>query len=322
MMLLAGLATAAAADVVGLQWPENRMQQLVLTYQAASLLPIKPAATRPTIEERMAAAPFVTGEGRVGLDLASFDAEAAKAIQTAAASAGAGALLTYPSWQAVAEKLYGSRRVPATLAEWKVKVGFQQGDVWASVDVMSLLTKNKRRIWYNAKAVLEATVTSMESGQPISFAPGTWFLTEQIHPDGTVVEFHLLGKRADQELDYILYDGQGNLGIQSAELNMKAPTTCLVCHRNARRLTPFAEFPNAPRTVRDFKPEVQVTLSAVEREIAQAFVLTGARPDDTHGTYGGLAAIALRKQMAAGAAPAWGKALWPRLVKLVPALAR
>ena len=70
-----------------------------------------------------------------------------------------------------------------------------------------------------------------------------------------------------------------------------------------------------------FTPEVHMALSAVEKEIAKAFVITGPRPDELHGTYGGIAAIQLRRQIAQGHAPAWGNALWPRLVKLVPALA-
>lgn len=321
--LLAGvMAGAAGADVVGLQWPENRVQQALFAYHASSLMPVKPTAARPTLEQRLAAPPFVTGEGRVGLELDHFDAPTAAAIRAVAAQAGAGANVAFATFSPAAEKLYGPHRAPATLAELKKQHGIQEGADWAFVDVMSLLTKNRRRIWYNARTVLEASVAAMESGTELSYPVGTWFLSEQFHPDGVLTEFHILGKRADHEIDYLLYDKDGKLGIQSCESNMRAPTTCFACHRNARRLTPFAEFPGPASTVAGFTPEVMMTLTDLEKEIARAFVITGARPDDTHGTYGGLAAIRLRARMADGSAPAWAKALWPRLVKLVPALAK
>ena len=313
--------SAAGAEVVGLQWPENRVQQMLFAYGAAALMPVKPTDKRPTLEERLAAPPFVTGESRVGLELSNFDADAAGAIRAVAAKAGAGATLNFGTWSPVLEKLYGPHRAPVKLAALMQQTGLKQGPDWDSVDVTSLLTKSTRRIWYNARTVLESTAQAMETGQELTYPTGTWFMTEQIHEDGTLVEYHLLGKRADHELDYLLYDKNGNLSIGSAELNMRTPTTCFACHRNARRLSPFAEFPEAAAPMNGFTPAVHFPMTAPEKLIAKAFVLTGARPDDTHGTYGGIAAIRLRQQMAAGTAPAWGKALWPRLVKLVPALA-
>ena len=320
LLLSAGLCLGAARfdDTVTVYWPDNRVQRDIIAYQGASLVPLRPSATRPTVEERLAHAPFITGENRVALDLQTLDPEAAAAFK---AAAGAGQL-SFSSFSGAAEKLYGPRRAPRTLAELKAKEGIQSSPDWQSVEVMSLLTHGKRRISYDARKILEATVTAMEAHATITFPAGTWFMAEQLHPDGSLVETHLLGKRADQELDYLLYDKTGNIGVLSSEFNMRAPTTCFACHRNARRLPPFADFPDATGPVQDFTPAVLVTLSAGDTAILRAFVTSGPRPDDTHGTYGGLAALNLKRQMAEGHAPDWGRALWPRLVKLVPALGR
>lgn len=315
-------ASASGAEVVGLQWPDNPAQRAIFAYEAASLRPVMPTAARPTLEERLRAAPFVTGEARVGLDLSTLDAEAAAAIRAAAPQAGSGTLLNLGTWAPVAEKLYGPRRAPRTLAEFKALHGVLVGPDWASVDVRSILTKAKRRIWYDARKVLESTVTAMESGTPLSYPVETWFLTEQLEDDGSLVETHLIGKRADHEMDYLLYDAKGVLDVHSAESNMKSPTTCFACHRNARRLTPFAEFPDAAPPLNGFQPAIEIQLDATQTAIVRAFVMTGPRPDDTHGTYGGIAALRLRKSIADGSAQPWARKLWPRLIKLVPALAR
>ena len=59
------------------------------------------------------------------------------------------------------------------------------------------MTKAMRRIHYDAKIVLEATAKAMETGQPVSYPVGTWFLSEQYNAEGYLTEFHLIGKRPD-----------------------------------------------------------------------------------------------------------------------------
>lgn len=319
-LVLCLAASAAGADVVGLQWPENRVQRELFAYSGVSLRELAPTQARPTLEERLAGAPFVTGEGRVAFDVEAFDAETQTELRAVAAQAGAGAQVTFMQWAPVMEKLYGPRRAAPTLEAHKARHRIMQGDTWTYVDVKSLLTKARRRIHYDGRIVLEAAARALETGSPVSYPVGTWFLSEQFNPEGDLTEFHLIGKRPDHDNDYLLYDRNGKLGIKSVELNMKAPTTCFACHRNARRLTPFAEFPDPASTVAGFTPEVLVELTDAEKAICRAFAPTGPRNDDTFGAYAGLAAVKLKPRIADGTAPGWAKALWPRLVKLVPAL--
>ena len=321
VLLALCLVGPALGQVVGLEWPDHPVQRALIAYEASSLRAIQKTAARPTLEERLAQAPFVTGESRVALDLTAFDAEAAGAIRAAAVTAGGGSLLAFKTWTPVAEKLYAPRRAPGTLNELQQKHGIRQSPDWTHVDVMSLLTQGRRRIWFDTRRVLEAHVAALEKRKPFAYAPGTWFLAEQLKADGSLIETHVIGLRDDHEQDFLLYDKNGVQGLSSAEFRMRAPTTCFACHRNAGHLPPFADFPDVGSPVNGFQPKVEVDLSASDQAAVRALLVPGERPDDTHGSYGGLAALKVRKDIQAGTAQAWETALWPRLVKLVPALA-
>lgn len=308
---------ADQSDVVVFDWPAGRVQRDIIAHTASSLLPIVSFPARPTLEERLARPPFVTGEGRIGLDLSSLSASAAVALRTAAA----GGRLNFGTFAPVGETLYGPARAPKRLVELYRTAGLLQGPDWVSVDLASALTRGARRIWFNARIVLEGSVAALETGTAPIYPPGTWFVAEQFHADGSLMETHLVGKRADRDWDFLMYDAQGNQATSSAELGMRAPTTCFACHRNMGRMPPFRDFPAASAPIDGFQPAVQLALDATGRAVASRFALAGPRPDELHGIYGGVAALRARTWMQSGTAPAWLTALWPRLVRVVPELA-
>lgn len=315
-------AAAAGSDALTFMWPDHPMQREVTGYLASSLVPIRPLPARPSLAERLEHAPFIAGEGRVALDLSKLDAEAASAFRVVAQGAGSAGQLTFPAFSPVAEKLYGPRRAPPGKLAGLLALAQRDSDPdWVPVDVKSLITRSQRRIWFHARRVLETTVTAMESSSALKFPLGTIFFAEHHDAQGVLTETHALVKRPDQEWDYLLYNAQGDVQSNSHEVQgLRSPTSCFACHRNAGRPSPFREFPDAAAAVDGFTPEVVLSLSEAEREICRAFARPGPREDHLHGVYGGIAALRLRAQIQAGNAPAWATALWPRLVRLVPAL--
>jgi hypothetical protein len=306
-----------AEEVVLFDWPQQPVLRELIGYLGSSLAPIRPTPARPTLAERLAHAPFVTGEGRVGLDLTALDAAAASALR---AATGADGRLAWAGFGPAADALIGPRRTPRpTLSELRALL--QLGQDWESVNVASMLSWDERRLWFNTRRVLETTVVAMETGKPLAFPQETWFLAEHFAADGTVHETHVLSKRADQEWDYLLYDAQGQIQPVSTAINgLRSPTTCFACHRNAGRVPPFKNFPDASDPVNGFLPRVIVTLDPADANIVRKLTRTGPREDHLHGQYGGLAALRVRERIRAGTAPAWAQALWPRLVALVPEL--
>lgn len=322
LSLSAHRATAAtpgprAADTILFEWPDHRVRRDLIAHLSSSLVEITPRPTRPTLDERLARPPFVTGEGRIALDLARLDPQAAAQLTAAAA----GGRLNFDTFLPVAEPLYAHARAPRRLSELYAAHGLLAGPDWVSVDLASALTRGHRRIWFNARTVLESSIAALESGTTsVSYPPGTWFVAEQFHADETLMETHVIGKRADQDWDFLMYDAAGNQATSSPELGMRAPTSCFACHRNMGRLPPFRDFPAASEPIDGFQPAVNLSLDATGEAIIRRFAIPGARPDELHGIYGGLAVLKARTWFASGTAPQWLLALWPRVLRVIPEL--
>lgn len=324
VLLCLWTAVCHAGETVVLEWPDHVTKRELSAYIAASLLNIKQTERRPTLAERLAARPFASGQGRVALDLSAFDASSAKVLRDAATPAGAGLALTQAAFLPPAEKLYLERRYfMGQVSHLRKSLNMDRDPLWQHVEVKSLITRTRRRIWFHAGEVLASAAAALERGGPITYRPGTWFLVDDL--DGErVTETHVLGKRADWEWDFAIYDGNGTVTTQSPTLGeeMRVPTACFKCHRGSGRLPPFADFPAPSAELNGITPEVEVTLTAAEKKIVRAF--SGRKvleSDDVMGDYAGLSALAFRKHMQGpGPHPDWMKKLWARLVKLVPAL--
>jgi hypothetical protein len=310
-------------NTVMFRWPGGLVEQELLAYLASSLLPIKPSVVRPTLDERLKCAPFVRAQGRVGLDLTTLDAAAADTLRAAAQSAGSGGQLTYQRYISVGEKLFQERRAPGPkLADLYRKLRFPGDPAWWHVDVMSTISRGRRRIWFDVRNTLETSLTALETGRPLCHPADTYYVAEQFNADDSLMDTHISGKRADGDWDFLQYDPAGDLVANSPELRFHSPSSCFRCHRYAARLTPFREFPDTPPPTQTLKPRVMVDLAAADVPLIKAFTEAGARPEDVHGTYGGLAALRLRDMRKDPAAPAWVLPLWERLLKAVPAAGR
>ena len=313
------------ADSVVLEWPDLGVKRELTAYIAESLLNIHQTDRRPTLEERLAAKPFVTGSGRVALDLTSLDPDSAKVLRDAAQTAGGGLALSQEAFFPPAEKLYLERRYfMGQISHLRKSLNMDTDTLWQHVDVLSVITRTKRRIWFHAGEVLISTVAALERGGPIVYRPGTWFLVDDLDDGGAIRETHVLGKRADWEWDFAIYDDHGVVAAQSPTLGaeMRVPTSCFKCHRASGRLPPFANFPGPSDEMNGYRPQVLVTLTAAEQEIVRALSgRKGTEADDAMGDYAGLSALALRRAMHDGSTqPDWVQKLWVKLVRLVPSL--
>lgn len=328
ILVLACLAAAPASraepDLLPLEWPASRTQQELAAYLAGSLRTVHETAARPTLEQRLSAKPFVVDQQRVALDLSSFDAPTAKALKSVAAPAGGGLQLGYRAFVKRAEPLYSERRYfLAKLVYLKNRLGFDTDPGWRHVDVDSLITKTRRRLWFHVKNVLDAALDGLERGRPWVFAPGTWFIAEDMDAHGHVEEVHVLGKRADWDWDFAIYDANGTVSAVSPTQPqmMKVPTTCYTCHRSSGRMPPFRDFPAPSAPVGHVTPKVLVELSAKDAAIVRALTQRPPKADEPLGNYAGLAALALRELAAApGPKPEWVAPLWKRARAAVPAL--
>ena len=331
MLMLASVTLASVAraqDVVTLEMPYSQIRQEMVGYLGASLLEVPQTDHRPTLQDRLSHAPFLADTSRVGIDLSKLDQHEAAVLRAAASTAGGGLAMTYETFLPPAEKLYVERRYfLGQLAHLKARLGLGTDPLWQSVEVVSLITRGRRRIWYHVRDVLLGTIENLEMrGGPIVYRPETWFLAEELDARGGVSETHVIGKRSDWELDFAIYDRGGTVVAVSPITPdlMRVPTTCFVCHRSTGRIPPFREFPDASGEVNGMTPLVDVKLTPKQAAIVRA--LSGghgrARPaDDIMGDYTGLAALKLKDILAQpGPHEDWMLPLWKRLVKLVPAL--
>lgn len=323
----AALGPVAAAprerEVLTLEWPDQTVQRELNAYLIASLLNIKQTSQRPTLDERLAARPFAIGEGRVGIDLSALDLSTARALRAVASPAGAGLALSQEAFFPTAEKLYLERRYfMGQISHLRKSLHMDSDPLWSSVEVLSVVTRTRRRIWFHAGEVVITAVTAMERGGSLVYRPGTWFLVDDLDARGQVTETHVLGKRADWEWDFAIYDARGVVAPHSPSLGteMRVPTSCFRCHRTSGRLPPFADFPGPSAEMNGMTPRVDVTLTPAEQAIVRAFQGRAAA-EDAMGDYAGLAALKFRKVMRApGPHPEWMQGMWKRLVRLVPAL--
>lgn len=334
MLALAPASRAAArplgdSELLQLEWPETTHHQELAAFLSVSLLPILDEPRRPTLAERLSRPPFAVEGSRVYLDLASLDEEAAAKLRAAARPAGAGKQLSLEKLEPVAEGLYLDRRYfSAELPALHEYLSFAGNPSWRSVKLRSVISGGVRRVWYHMRPVLEAVVKSLDTGEPLRYAPGVWFLAEHLDDAGAVTETHVSGKRVDWEWDYALYDRNGVAHVASQENGaVRAPTMCWGCHRTSERLPPFREFPQAsppmvlPPQAREFQPEVFVELTADDAKIVEKLKLTKGG-DEVLGHYGGLAALELRGWFRRGEMPSWAEPLWRRLLVHVPELGR
>jgi hypothetical protein len=323
MVALMSAAHAHATDAVKLEWPANPHFQRLIAYLSASLLPVYDTPAKPTLEQRLRAAPFFTTPGRVYLNLETLDEAAAQALRDASQIAGSGLTLAPEKFLPVAENLYLERRYfSANLAALHEYLNFKNNPEWVFVDVRSIISGGIRRVWYNVRMVTETVLAGLDSGQPLKYKRGAWFLAEHLDHRGNVTETHATGKRPDWEWDFALYDEHGVAKVVSPGNSMiRAPTMCFNCHHRPNRVAPFAEFPDASPPMSGFQPEVLVTLSPADAQIVRKLAFTKA-DDQVLGHYGGLAALKLREWQRAGTMPDWAKPLWTRLVAHVPELAR
>ena len=320
------LVTAACADdVITLEWSISPIRRELVAYLGASLLEVPQTDHRPSLDERLAHAPFRADTTRVGIDLGSLDEHSAAVLRAAAQPAGSGLQMSFEAFLPPAEKLYVERRYfLGNLAHLKSRLGIGTDPLWQSVDVISLITRGRRRIWFHVRDVLLGTIASFERGGPVTYRPETWFLAEEFDARGQAVETHVIGKRSDWELDFAIYDRNGAVVSQSpiSPDTMRVPSSCFDCHRSTGRLPPFQQFPDPSPEFNGVRPAVEVTLTPKEAAIIRAFSGGRAQPaDDIMGDYTGLAALALKRVMAQpGPHEAWVAPTWQRLVKLVPAL--
>jgi hypothetical protein len=309
-----------------LEWPPGSIKKELAAYLAASLVPIRVTTRRPTLPERLSGPPFVAGEGRVALDLAAFDLAAAQALLDAA-SGPPPRRLSYEAYLPVAERLYLERRYFLSKIEHLIgHLGIGTDPAWQSVEVESLITRERRRIFYHMQDVLEPAVRSLEKGGKIVYDPGTWFLAQELHRSGggrRVIETHVIGKRSDWEWDYALYDRDGYVRTESEEMPalFRSPSRCFTCHHSAGRMPPFADFPDASAPVGGFRAGVLVDLTARDAAVVRVLAGREARGDAPMGHYAGLAALRLKTLAASGSLPAWARPLWVKLLRHIPELA-
>lgn len=329
-LMVPGVACAAGCgsdDTVQLEWPASSYDRILAAYVASSLLPVPSCAARPTLAERLASPPFITGEGRVALDLASLDPDSAAAFLKASEVTGAGHVLAWEAFLPVAEARYLKMRYfSANLPALHQYLALLTDPAWVAVKVRSLISGGERRVWFHVKHVLEGTLDALESGKPLLFPRGAWFVAEHLDAQGNVVETHATGKRPDWEWDYGLYDKHGVGQVESSgryalHSETRAPSSCYSCHEISARVSPFAEFPDPAEPVGGLQPEVLLALSPADAAIVRKLSLPKGG-DQVMGQYGGLAALCVRTWRQAGTAPAWSEPLWQRLLSFVPELAR
>lgn len=317
-----------AEELVRLEWPDSSYDRALAGFLSSSLLPVGSLPTRPTLAERLASPPFVTGEGRVSLDLAAFDHDTAAAIRKASELTDHGRVLAWEAFVPVAEQRYFVQRYfEAGLEAMHGYLALLTDPAWIPVRLRSIISGGERRVWFHVRFVLDGVLPALERKQKIVYPPGTWFVAEHLDTAGQVIETHVTGKRPDWEWDYGLYDKDGNGAVESGghryglHQNVRAPSSCYSCHEISARMSPFAEFPKPAEPAGDLQPEVLIDLSPADREIvAKLNVEKGS--DQVMGQYGGLAALKIRAWRQAGTAPAWTEEYWQRLIKLAPELAR
>lgn len=341
-------AKARAEELIQIEWPESPYDRSLAAFLGGSLVPVASMPARPTLAQRLAQSPFVTGEGRVAINLTDMDDATAEAFRNVAETTPNGRVLPWEGFLPLAEQRYFVLRYFSDdLAAMQEYLSLTTDPGWVTVSVQSIISGGVRRVSYHVRHVLEATLDALEQHKPLLYRPGAWFVAEHLDAAGKVSETHVTGKRPDWEWDYGLFDQNGDGQIVSGghrgpgmrgagkgvatkdaagkayllQAEIRAPSSCYSCHEISGRVSPFAEFPAASDPVGDQHPAVLVTLSAADREIVRKLnVEKGA--DQVMGQYGGLAALTLRAWRQAGTAPTWSEPLWERLVKLVPELAR
>lgn len=317
------LARAVAPDVLPLQWPAAQYKRDLVAFLGCSILPVHQTDHRLTVEERLQKPPFVSDSTRVGLDLSTLDQAAAQKLRAAAQND----VLSFDAFLPPAEKLYVERRYfLGQLSHLKKHLGIGTDPLWQSVDVISLITRGKRRIWFHVQKVLTGALAGLERGGPTTYLPETWFVAEDLSTRGESIETHVTAKRSDWEWDYAIYDRNGAVTGTSAidPDGMRVPSMCFACHRSTGRIPPFSTWPEPSPDFNGVKPEVQWPLTTREEQIVRAFSGRGMAPgDDVMGNYAGIAALRFRQMMAQpGPHPEWMQPLWDRLVKRVPLLAQ
>ena len=59
---------------------------------------------------------------------------------------------------------------------------------------MSIVTRGKRRIWFDIKNTLQVSLAAKETGKPLVHPPESWYVAEQFKEDGSLPETHVSGK--------------------------------------------------------------------------------------------------------------------------------
>jgi len=193
-----------------------------------------------------------------------------------------------------------------TLTPFREAIGWWDEKRYFSVGVtFSVMSELPQRIYVGKEAVTRALL-DWPAGEkheewkepPLSYVPGTTFVTETLNQAGDVIRTSVLRVRGDREPEFLQFDQDGRLDqtFREAPNLSLVPQACARCHLDRQYLSPpMADFP-LERTVR----RVELNPRYRSQRIVLRFREYYHRGGDVFGPYGAIWLTKLREDQRAG----------------------